>query len=303
MQQQMQQNKDLAARWFADLRDEICDAFWQIELEYGRQNNWQDSFSLGEGFQRSSWSRNDGGGGQISLMKGNVFEKVGVNISTVHGNLNENFRKEVPGADVDGAFFATGISVVAHMRSPLIPAAHFNTRYIVTNKSWFGGGADLTPIYPDPYETELFHAKFKEVCDDYEPGLYAKFKQQCDEYFFLKHRNEPRGQGGIFFDYLNSSLNSSDGKEVSQGNLAADFATDFAFVRAVGLGFLQVYPKIIRRKIEQTWTPEQREFQLLKRGRYVEFNLLYDRGTRFGLMTDGNVEAILMSLPPEVKWL
>jgi coproporphyrinogen III oxidase len=286
MSQQVQQNKDLTSKWFADLRDDLCDAFWQIELEYEEQNNLKQSDLQSRGFQRSSWSRSGGGGGQMSLMRGHVFEKVGVNISTVYGQLQEGFRKEVPGAEIDGVFFATGISLVAHMRSPLIPAAHFNTRYIVTNNSWFGGGADLTSIYPDQHETNLFHDTFKEVCNNYKPDCYDKFKRQCDEYFFLKHRNEPRGQGGIFFDYLNTG----------------DFAADFTFVRQVGLGFLKVYPEIIRRKIKQSWTSEQREFQLLKRGRYVEFNLLYDRGTRFGLMTDGNVEAILMSLPPEVKW-
>jgi coproporphyrinogen III oxidase len=283
----MQQNKDLASKhlaskWFADLRDELCAVFSQIELEYALVNNLEP-----KSFARKPWDRSDGGGGEISIMKGNVFEKVGVNISTVHGQLQESFRKEIPGAVDSGEFFATGISVVAHMHSPLIPAVHFNTRYIVTSKSWFGGGGDLTPTYPDENETSFFHAKFKEACDKYDSDYYAKFKKQCDEYFFLKHRNEPRGQGGIFFDYLNT----------------ADFATDFAFVRDVGIAFLQVYPDIVRSKINLSWTPEQKEFQLLKRGRYVEFNLLYDRGTRFGLMTDGNVEAILMSLPPEVKWL
>ncbi len=219
-------------------------------------------------------------------MKGNVFEKVGVNISTVHGNFSKEFSKEIPGTEESSEFFATGISLVSHMRSPLVPAAHFNTRYIETAKSWFGGGGDLTPIFPLTSETEEFHKAFKNSCDKHDLGYYDKFKKQCDEYFFLKHRNEPRGVGGIFYDYLNS------------GN----FENDFAFTQDVGKSFRDVYPSIIRKKMFENWTDEQREQQLVKRGRYVEFNLLYDRGTKFGLMTNGNVDAILMSMPPEVKW-
>ncbi len=279
------QNEDLkiiTSDWFKKLRDQLCTAFEQIEADYAQKHNLEPAK-----FIRQEWNRNGGGGGEISVMKGNVFEKVGVNISTVHGQLHESFRKEIPGANDEGEFFATGVSLVSHMHSPLVPAAHFNTRYIATTKSWFGGGGDLTPTYPEAKETEFFHSKFKNTCNLYDATYYDKFKSQCDEYFFLKHRNEPRGVGGIFFDYLNT------------GNIEKDFA----FVKDVGLTFLETYPEIIRRKFADKWSQEQKEFQLIKRGRYVEFNLLYDRGTRFGLMTDGNIEAILMSLPPEVKWL
>ena len=222
----------------------------------------------------------------MSIMHGNVFEKVGVNISTVHGIFSEEFRKQIPGAAENPEFFATGISLVAHMCSPLVPAVHFNTRYIETTKSWFGGGADLTPMYADDKETKIFHQSFKEACDKHDLDYYPKFKKACDEYFFLKHRNEPRGIGGIFYDYLNSG----------------SFNNDFAFTKDVGIAMRDIYPTIARSKMNLSWTKEQREYQLIKRGRYVEFNLLYDRGTTFGLATGGNVEAILMSLPPEVKW-
>jgi len=201
-------------------------------------------------------------------------------------NFSSNFAKEIPGTEHSNEFFATGISIVAHMNSPLVPAAHFNTRYIETANSWFGGGADLTPIYPIDSETEEFHKAFEEVCNKYDPEYYTRFKKQCDEYFFLKHRNEPRGVGGIFYDYLNSS----------------NFENDFSFTKEIGKTFRYVYPDIIRKKMYKKWNKKQKEYQLVKRGRYVEFNLLYDRGTRFGLMTDGNVEAILMSMPPEAKW-
>jgi coproporphyrinogen III oxidase len=222
----------------------------------------------------------------MAIMRGNVFEKVAVNISTVHGEFSPEFSKQIPGTEEDPRFFATGISLVAHMQSPLVPAAHFNTRYIETIKSWFGGGGDLTPIYPDKVETEKFHQAFKIACGRHDQDYYTQFKKQCDEYFYLKHRDESRGVGGIFYDYLNS------------GN----FDNDFAFTKDVGRAFLEVYPDIIKAKMLLPWDEEQKKYQLIRRGRYVEFNLLYDRGTKFGLMTGGNVEAILMSMPPSVLW-
>ena len=272
-----------AVAWFGALRDRICAAFEAIEDEYAGS----DAGQLPPGrFERRDWQRPGGGGGTIALMHGRVFEKVGVNISTVHGEFSPEFRGEIPGATEDPRFWASGISLVAHMRSPLVPAVHMNTRYIVTRKAWFGGGSDLTPIYPDPVAAEQFHAALAAACAGYEPDAYGRFKKWCDEYFYLPHRDEPRGAGGIFFDYLESG----------------DWARDFAFVQAVSQAFLAVYPAIVRSRMHRPWTEEQRRHQLVRRGRYVEFNLLYDRGTRFGLRTGGNVEAILMSLPPEAAW-
>ena len=274
----MEEKKQLAAAWFRNLRDQICAEFEAIENEAGSD----------AAFVRTPWSREGGGGGEMSVMKGRVFEKVGVNISTVHGEFSEVMRKEIPGAAEDPRFWASGISLVAHMCPPLVPAVHMNTRMIVVGdnkKQWFGGGADLTPMFPDDKDTADFHAAFKQTCDAHHPDYYAKFKAWCDEYFFLKHRDEPRGVGGIFYDYIHTQ-----------------WEKDFAFTQDVGKTFASIYPQLVRRHMHKSWTPEQREHQLHKRGRYVEFNLLYDRGTRFGLMTGGNVEAILMSLPPEVKW-
>jgi coproporphyrinogen III oxidase len=277
-----EERKAQAAAWFAALRDRICAAFETIEDDYAAARPGADAGR----FVRKDWQREGGGGGTMALMKGQVFEKVGVNISTVFGEFSPEFRGQIPGAAEDPRFWASGISLVAHMRSPLVPAVHMNTRHIVTTKAWFGGGADLTPMVPDDADTADFHTTLKAACDAHDPGYYARFKQWCDEYFFLKHRNEMRGVGGIFFDYVESG----------------DWAADFAFTRAVGEAFLAVYPKIVRRHMLAPWSDEQRRHQLIRRGRYVEFNLLYDRGTLFGLKTGGNVEAILMSLPPEVAW-
>ena len=277
----MEDKKSISAQWFRNLRDQLCNSFEAIEDEYATLK----SIIPGK-FERKLWDREGGGGGEISLMKGNVFEKVGVNISTVHGEFSKEFSKNIPGTDENPNFFATGISIVAHMCSPLVPAVHFNTRYIETTKNWFGGGGDLTPMYADASETEHFHAAFKKACDKYDPNFYPEFKKKCDEYFHLKHRNEPRGVGGIFYDYFNSD----------------NFENDLLFTQDVGRAFLKVYPEIVKNKMLLPWTNDQREYQLIKRGRYVEFNLLYDRGTTFGLMTGGNVEAILMSMPPIVKW-
>jgi coproporphyrinogen III oxidase len=274
--------RDQAVTWFATLRDRICAEFEAIEGEFAD--------TLAGRFARSDWQRPNGdepgGGGTMAVMKGRVFEKVGVNISTVFGEFAPEFRGEIPGAADDPRFWAAGISVVAHPCSPLVPAAHMNTRHIVTGKAWFGGGADLTPIYPDQPAADEFHAALAGACHAYEAGAHEKFKKWCDDYFYLPHRDEPRGAGGIFFDYLDSG----------------DFTRDFAFVRAVGEAFLAAYAAIVRGRMRLPWTDEQRRHQLVRRGRYVEFNLLYDRGTRFGLRTGGNVEAILMSLPPEAAW-
>ena len=278
----MDNQRKITSEWFEYLRDNLCAEFEKIEQEFAdSRRNLKPSK-----FEKKSWNREGGGGGIMSIMHGNVFEKVGVNISTVYGEFSESFRKKIPGAENNPKFFATGISMVAHMKSPLVPAMHFNTRYIETTKSWFGGGGDLTPMYPDDLETKIFHDAFKEACDMHNPDYYPKFKKNCDEYFYLKHRNEPRGIGGIFYDYLSNN-----------------FEDDFVFTKDVGRAILSVYPKIVKNKMYNTWTDEQRHHQLVKRGRYVEFNLLYDRGTAFGLETGGNVEAILMSMPPEVKWL
>jgi coproporphyrinogen III oxidase len=277
--------KQPAQAWFEGLRDRICGAFEAIEAAVDSPVR----------FARTAWDRPNhdgthGGGGVMSVMRGRVFEKVGVNVSTVSGTFSPEFRAQIPGAAADPRFFASGISLVAHMASPRVPAVHFNTRLLITTKGWFGGGGDLTPMRLDAPEAVqdagAFHAALREACDAHDPEYYPRFKEWCDRYFFLPHRNEPRGAGGIFYDHLDTG----------------DAAADFAFARDVGTAFLQAYPAIVRTRMHEPWTAAEREHQLLRRGRYVEFNLIHDRGTLFGLKTGGNVDAILMSLPPEVKW-
>ena len=268
--------KDLTSNWFKLLQNAICDDIVKLE-----RNKFK--------FKSTSWKRNtkkDEGGGEYRILSnGKIFEKVGVNYSKVYGKFPKKFQKNILGAEKDPSFWASGISIVMHMQNPHIPAMHFNTRFICTKKNWFGGGMDVTPAIKDISEKNNFHKKLKLMCDQHNKKYYAKYKKWCDEYFYLPHRNEARGIGGIFFDYKKDN-----------------FEKDFKFVRDVGVTFQMLFNNIIRKKISKKWTLKEKEKQYIKRGRYAEFNLLYDRGTKFGLQTGGNVEGILMSLPPLAKW-
>ena len=268
--------KNLASNWFKTLQNALCESI--IKLESSKTE-----------FKATSWKRNkkkDEGGGEYRILKdGSVFDKVGVNFSKVYGKFPKRFQKNILGAKKNPNFWASGISVVMHMKNPLIPAMHFNTRYICTTQDWFGGGMDVTPSKKDEVEKKEFHKILRNMCNRHNKTYYLKYKKWCDEYFYLPHRKEPRGIGGIFFDYKKDN-----------------FDKNFKFVRDVGVTFQFIFEKIIKRKIKRKWTIKDKEIQYIKRGRYTEFNLLYDRGTKFGLQTDGNIDGILMSLPPLAKW-
>jgi len=273
-----------AREWFESLRDRICAEFEAIEREAGSDAAFEYT-----PWQRQEAGNDNPGGGVRGLMKGKVFEKVGVNVSTVGGNFSPEFARTIHGADDHPGFTATGISLVAHMANPHVPAVHMNTRFLTTGKAWFGGGADLNPPIPYEEDTEQFHARFRAACMAHNPTYYDQFKKWADEYFFIPHRGVSRGVGGIFYDHMECADE-------------AEWERNFAFTRDVGEAFLDVFPKIVRKRMGLAWTPEEKEQQLIWRGRYAEFNLVYDRGTLFGLKTGGNIDAILMSLPPEVKW-
>ena len=284
---ELDQEQQSAREWFESLRGRICAEFEAIEREAGSD----------AGFEYTPWTRTDhdgspGGGGVRGLMKGRVFEKVGVNVSTVGGSFSAEFAKTILGADEDPSFFATGISLVAHMANPHVPAVHMNTRFLVTAKRWFGGGADLNPPIPYDEDTADFHARLRAACAAHDPTFYPRFSKWAEDYFFIPHRGVHRGVGGIFYDHL----------ECSAPGEGPSFDEMFAFTRDVGEALLDIFPEIVRRRMDTPFSDEDRERLLEFRGRYVEFNLLYDRGTLFGLKTGGNIDAVLMSLPPQAKW-
>ena len=282
MEKNIYLKKKLASSWFYQLQKSICKEFQKIEVEYGIKTRQKPKY-----LKKKSWKKStrDGGGSFYLMRHGLLFDSLGINFSQVSGKFEKKFASKVLGATKNPNYWASGISVVAHMKNPKIPSFHFNTRFIVTSKNWFGGGMDVTPAIKDNSEKKLFHKKIKTMCDKHNKNYYSKYKKWCDNYFYLPHRKETRGIGGIFFDYM-------------KGN----WEKDFNFVRNTGASFVDNTITIIRKKMYSKWTKKQKDIQLIKRGRYVEFNLLYDRGTKFGLSTGGNVEAILMSLPPEVKW-
>ncbi len=280
------EKKKKSSQWFKYLRNQICSELEKIEKMYSLEE---------KKFKRTTWTRDKRGtdnlgGGEMSLMRGKIFEKAGVNISTVFGEFSEKMQGKIPGTENSNNFWASGISVVIHPFSPKVPTIHMNTRFIVTEKAWFGGGADITPTYKNSKDSReianFFHEKLKFVCDNYKPSAYKKYKRWCDEYFYLPHRKESRGLGGIFYDYLNSE----------------NWDEDFKFTKNVGETFLKTYKQIVSDTVKDEWTQKDKEMQFHRRSRYVEFNLLHDRGTKFGLQTDGNIEAILMSLPPHASW-
>ena len=278
----LETQKKIASDWFIYLQEKICEEFQNLEKEYSKRKKIRPKY-----FKKKEWKKRnikDGGGMYYILTNGQLFDKVGVNQSTVQGQFSKNFNSNIPGTKKNNYYWASGISVVAHMKNPKIPAMHFNTRFVVTSKSWFGGGIDVTPSYLDQNEKKLLHKKLNILCKNNKKN-YNSFKKWCDKYFFIQHLNEPRGIGGIFFDYLYK-----------------DWEKNFKFIRDVGICFLEVSSGIIKNKIFSDWSKKHKDNQLIKRGKYVEFNLLYDRGTKFGLNTGGNLDAIFMSLPPEAKW-
>ena len=272
----LQDYQDKTSRWFKELQAQICQNLEALESRFGRKSAT---------FRKKKWDRPGGGGGVMAILDGDLFEKAGVNVSTVYGTLSDVFREQIPGAQEDPHFWASGLSIVIHPKSPLVPIIHMNTRHIQTKRAWFGGGIDLTPVFPNDDNTRAFHSGLKKICDNFDKTYYPRFKRWADDYFFIKHRQEPRGVGGIFYDNLENNLE-----------------IDFAFSQAVGEAFISLYQPLVEQYALRPWTPEEQAKQLVKRGRYVEFNLVYDRGTTFGLKTDGFIEAILMSLPPMATW-